>query len=471
MKVRTRMAPSPTGEIHIGGLRTALYDYAWARKNKGKFVLRIEDTDRERLVEGALDQIRDDFVDYGILWDEGPEPVGGPFGPYIQSERLEIYKKYAMDLIASGHAYNCFCTKERLEEVRKKQMEEKRLPGYDRHCRNLTTEEVNQKLSQNIPSVIRMKIPDGEQVVFEDMARGEIRTNSITLDDQVILKSDGFPTYHLAVVVDDHLMEITHIIRGNEWLPSTPKHVLLFQFFGWEIPKFAHLSIFLDPEGDGKMSKRKGSVSARGFLSDGYLPEAMLNYLMLLGWNPGGEKEIFTLREFAEIFDLKDLNKSNQKFTFEKLNWFNQHYIRSLDEKELIARLKPFTTRSEQEISKVLPLVKERMITLKDFDSLTEYFFDSPKIDQTLLAKYPDTKRVLDNTISTLEEDFDGKILEENARAFCQTNDVKVGDYFMILRLATTGRAQTPPLWDVMQILGKDETLERLKHAQAPYQT
>ncbi len=458
------MAPSPTGEIHIGGLRTALYDYAWARKNKGQFILRIEDTDRERLVEGALDRIRNDFVDYGILWDEGPEPVGGKFGPYIQSERLEIYKKYALELVSSGHAYYCFCTKERLEELRKKQIQEKTLPGYDRRCRNLSSEEVDQRLNQKEPNVIRMKIPDGEEIIFNDMVRGEIRTNSITLDDQVLLKSDGFPTYHLAVVVDDHLMEVTHIIRANEWIPSTPKHVLLFDFFGWERPVIVHLSVFLDPDGQGKMSKRKGSVSARGFLEDGYLPEAMLNYLMLLGWNPGGERELFTLAEFVEEFDLKNLNKSNQKFTYDKLNWFNQQYIKQSDNQELTKRLaNGFTSRNEQEILRVLPLVKERMVTLKDFDPLTEYFFSSPKIDPTLFAKLPDTKRVLENAVGTLEKDFDGRILEENARAFCQTQDVKVGDYFMILRLAVTGRAQTPPLWEVMQTLGKNETLERLK--------
>lgn len=461
-KVRTRMAPSPTGELHIGGLRTGLYAYAWAKKNRGLFILRIEDTDRQRLVEGSLDRILNDFTDYGLNWDEGPK-VGGRFGPYVQSERLEIYRKYAMELVSKGHAYYCFCTRERLDEVRKKQLEDHRLPGYDRHCRNLSTEEVAQKLKQNVPHVIRLKVPDGEQIVFEDLVRGEIRTDSITIDDQVLLKSDGFPTYHLAVVVDDHLMQITHIIRANEWIPSTPKHVLLYQFFGWEIPVFAHLSVFLDPGGEGKMSKRKGTMSARAFLNDGYLPEAMLNYLMLLGWNPGGEREMFTLAEFVEEFDLKNLNKSNQKFTYEKLNWFNQQYMKALDDVTLSGRLMNFTSRNAAEIVKVLPLIKDRMVTLKDFDELTGYFFETPTIEPKLLEKYLSTKSVLEHVINTLKNNWNGKVLEEKARAFCSDKNVKVGDYFMILRIAVTGRSYTPPIWEVMEVLGQNETIERLR--------
>lgn len=456
------MAPSPTGDLHIGGLRTALYDFAWAKKNKGKFILRIEDTDRERLVAGSLERLLNDFRDYGLNWDEGPR-VGGKFGPYIQSERLELYRKYALELVSKGHAYYCFCSKERLEEIKKKQLEEKRLPGYDRNCRNLSDEDVSQKLKQKKPYVIRLKVPDGEQIVFNDLVRGEIRTNSITLDDQVLLKSDGFPTYHLAVVVDDHLMEITHIIRANEWIPSTPKHVLLYQFFGWKMPAIAHLSVFLSPDGQGKMSKRKGSVSARAFLEDGYLPEAMLNYLMLLGWNPGGERELFTLSEFVEEFDLKNLNKSNQKFTYEKLDWFNQQYIRSLDDVTLGLRIAKFSKRDEAEISKTLPLVKDRMVTLKDFDELTAYFFETPTIEPDLLKKYPESINVLNHVIEILDKIWDGKTLEEKARVYCSENNIKVGDYFMILRIAVTGKPNTPPIWEVMEVLGKKETLDRLK--------
>ncbi len=441
MKVRTRMAPSPTGELHVGGLRTALYDFAWAKKHDGQFVLRIEDTDRERQVIGATERLLEVFRDYGLSWDEGP---------FLQSERLPIYQKYAEELVTKGHAYYCTCTKQRLEQLRKAQQETGQLPRYDRHCRELGLKKTEE------PYVIRLKVPDNEEIVFVDVVRGEIKTNSSTIDDQVLLKSDGFPTYHLAVVVDDYLMEITHVIRANEWISSTPKHVLLYKFLGWELPQFIHLSIFLDPEGDGKMSKRKGAVSARSFLEAGYLPEAMLNYLMLLGWNPGTERELFTLSEFIEAFDLKDLNKSNQKFTFEKLNWFNQQYIRALDDVTLAQRLKDFTKQNEVEIAKTLPLVKERMVTLKDFDQLTEYFWQLPK------AKV-ENKAFLEHAIVVLEKNWDGKVLEEKAREFCAENNIRVGDYFMTLRVAITGKTTTPPLWEVMEVLGKKETIGRLK--------
>lgn len=437
MKVRTRMAPSPTGELHIGGLRTALYDYAWAKKNGGQFILRIEDTDRERLVSGAIERIQKVFANYGLFWDEGP---------FLQSERLDIYKEHAEKLVASGHAYYCYCSKERLEKLRALQLAKGEIPHYDRHCRDLPKD-------SSKPHVIRLKVPEDEEIVFNDVVRGEIRTQSNTLDDQVLLKTDGFPTYHLAVVVDDHLMDITHIIRANEWIPSTPKHVLLYKFFGWELPVFAHLSVFLDPEGSGKMSKRKGSVSAQSFLEAGYLPEAMLNYLMLLGWNPGGEKELFSLDEFVQAFDLNDLNKANQKFTYEKLNWFNQQYIRQ--DQGLAKKLADFTKRSTEEINKVLPLVRDRLVTLKDFDELTDFFWQKPK-------KTKADKKILSHAVSILEKDWDGKILEEKARQYCAENNVKVGDYFMQLRLAVTGKTATPPLWDVMEILGKEETLSRL---------
>lgn len=442
MKVRTRMAPSPTGDLHIGGLRTALYNFAWALKQKGEFVLRIEDTDRERLIEGAKEQILKDLADYGLTWDEGP---------ILQSERLPIYKKHAEELVKKGRAYFCHCSKERLEELRKKQQAEGKLPGYDRHCRDL-----NLKAAKD--SVIRLRVPDNQEIVFKDIVMGEIEVNSSVLDDQVLLKSDGYPTYHLAVVVDDHLMKITHIIRGNEWLSSTPKHILLYQAFEWsDLPTFAHLPVFLNPEGSGKMSKRKGTVSARSFLEAGYLPEAMLNYLMLLGWNPGNEQEVFTLDEFVVAFDLKDLNKSNPKFTYDKLNWFNQQYIHALDDVNLASRLTRFTKQDEAEIVKALPLIKDRLTTLADFDELTSYLWQAPQAA-------PGDKKILSHASNVLEKDWDGKVLEEKARKFCAENNVKVGEYFMTLRLAITGKTATPPLWDIMEVIGKKETLERLAY-------
>ncbi|OGG19056.1 glutamate--tRNA ligase [Candidatus Gottesmanbacteria bacterium RIFCSPHIGHO2_01_FULL_47_48] len=462
MKVRCRMAPSPTGEYHIGHIRTLLYNYAWAKKNNGQLILRIEDTDRERYVEGAVDRILEVITDYGVSWDEGPR-IGGPHEPYYQSQRLDLYCKYAIELVRSGKAYYCFCTKERLETLRKQQEKDHKLPGYDRHCRNIRREESEKRVAAGEPYVIRMKVPDNEEISFEDFVQGEVTVNSSVLDDQILLKSDGYPTYHLAVVVDDHLMEITHIIRGNEWISSTPKHVLLYRFFGWDMPKVGHLPVFLDPSGEGKMSKRRGSVSARSFLEAGYLPEALDNYLILLGWNPGTERELFTLQEFTSAFDLNHLNKSNPRFTYEKLKWFNQQYIRSLDNVTLAKRLEKFTSREEAEIAKVLPLVKERMVTLRDFDRLTDYFFEEPKGSDDIFAKVAGiSAQVLDHAIKTLSENWDGKVLEENARAFCAEKNIKVGDYFMVLRIAITGKAQTPPLWDVMEILGKDEIVSRL---------
>ncbi len=347
--------------------------------------------------------------------------------------------------------------------MRKEQQESGKLPGYDRFCRRLSPSENQEKLTRGESYVIRLKVPDNQEISFNDLIMGEIKINSSVLDDQVLLKSDGFPTYHLAVVVDDHLMEINYVIRGNEWISSTPKHMLLYEAFGWPAPKYAHLPVFLDPSGEGKMSKRKGSVSARSFLDDGYLPEAMLNYLMLLGWNPGTEKEIFNLEEFIVAFDIKNLNKSNPKFTYDKLNWFNQHYIRSLDDQELARRLAKFTSRSEKEILSVLPLVKDRLVTLKDFEELSDYFFDKPVIDKALFDHLKvDAKEVLGQVIKTLQGSWDGKVLEEKAREYCAKEKIKVGDYFMVLRVAVTGKTTTPPLWEIMKLLGKKETLLRL---------
>lgn len=450
------MAPSPTGQYHIGHIRTLLYNFAWAKKHQGQFLLRIEDTDQERYVEGATDKILDVITAYGFTWDEGPR-VGGPYKPYVQSERLDIYKNHAQQLIANDKAYYCFCSKDRLEKLRQEQQATGKLPGYDRLCRNLSGSEVKAKLGSQAPYVIRLKVPDNKQISFEDTVMGKISVNPSSLDDQILLKSDGFPTYHLAVVVDDHLMDITHVIRGNEWISSTPKHILLYEAFGWQPPIHAHLPIFLDPEGPGKMSKRKGSASAQSFLDAGYLPEAVLNYLMLLGWNPGTNQEIFTLSEFIKAFDVKDLNKANPRFTYDKLNWFNQEYLRALDNKTLCQRLRKFTKRSEEEIMKVLPLVKDRLTTLADFDQLTDYFFVAPS-NQTRTP----AKDWLQHALVTLEEKFDGRYVEEKARAFCAQNNIKVGDYFMALRQAVTGRLATPPLWDVMKILGKEETIRRL---------
>lgn len=457
------MAPSPTGELHIGHLRTFLYNYAWAKKNQGEFVVRIEDTDRERLVTGAIDKLLTVVADYGLNWDEGPL-VGGPFHPYIQSERLPLYKKYAQELVTNGKAYYCFCTKERLDNLRKTQEANRQLPGYDRLCRTLSPQQVSSNLKSETPYVIRLKVPDDETITFTDVIMGHITFNSSAIDDQILLKSDGYPTYHLGVTVDDHLMNISYVIRGNEWISSTPKYILIYQAFGWELPTFAHLPVFLDPGGQGKMSKRHGATAARTFLENGYLPEAVLNYIMLLGWNPKTDRELFTLEEFISAFDLQDINKANPKFSYEKLNWFNQQYIRSLDDVTLTDRISRFTSKDTAKIQELLPLVKDRLVTLKDFDSLTSYIFETPTVDQVLFKPSKEhTTKVLEHAQNTLTANWDGKLLEEAAREYCAQNNLKVGDYFMILRIAVTGRTTTPPLWSIMEILGQEEILRRLK--------
>ena len=329
MKVRTRMAPSPTGNMHVGSLAISLKNYAFAKKHGGQFILRIEDTDKTREVEGGVEAIQKILNDYSIQYDEGPK-VGGAYGPYIQSKRLDIYKERAQELVKNKKAYYCFCSKERLQKVKEKQRAEKTPPKYDGHCRNLSSDEVGKKLQKNAEYVIRLKVPRGEEIKFNDLIRGEIVVQSDTINDQVLMKSDGYPTYHLAVVIDDHMMDITHIMRGEEWISSTPKHILLYKAFGWKLPVFAHIPVFLNPDGKGKMSKRKGTVSAQSFLDRGYLPKALLNFFMILGWARNDEIEIMTMDEYIEQFDPADVSAKSVVFDMKKLDWINGMYIRKL---------------------------------------------------------------------------------------------------------------------------------------------
>lgn len=431
--VKTRYAPSPTGEIHIGALRTLLYNYAYALHNNGKFVLRIEDTDRKRYVEGAEKRILEDIKAFGINWDEGP---------YIQTERLEIYNEHIQKLLDQGSAYYCFCTPERLKSLNSK---------YDRHCLSLSKEEIDQKLKNNEPHVIRLKMPDNEVITFKDAIRGDISFNTKDLDDQVLIKSDGIPTYHFAVVVDDHLMEITHVMRGDEWISSTPKQILLYRYFGWEPPIFAHLTALLDPSHKGKMSKRSGSVFARQFLNDGYLPEAILNYLMLLGWNPGTERELFTLEEFIKEFSLERLHKSQPIFDPIKLNYFNGLYIRQKSDEELAKLLPDYDSR-------YIPLIKSRIETLKDVNELLEFTKTDvvPPKELIDIEKLKEIKTILetsDFTFDKLQEKFLNLIKEKN---------YKTGDFFMTLRVAICGKKITPPIVESMIIIGKEYCLNKI---------
>ncbi|MBI3559174.1 glutamate--tRNA ligase [Candidatus Gottesmanbacteria bacterium] len=401
MKVRTRFAPSPTGNPHIGHLRTAVYAYVLAKHNKGDFLLRIEDTDQKRLVANSVEKIKETLTTFGLRWDEF----------YIQSERLSIYQKAAEKLVASGHAY------------------------YS-------------------DGAVKLKVPKNKIISYHDFVfQEEIKWHSDDVFEAVLLKSDGFPTYHLAAVVDDHAMAITHVLRGYDWMPSTPLHLLIYKFLNYEVPEIGHLTDIQSPEG-GKLSKRKGSTSIEQFLKDGYLPAALLNFVILMGWAPKDNRELFTLDEFVQNFDPNGFQKSNPVFNITKLNWFNQQYIKKLGSEELGRKIERLTKRKDFE--KLIPLVRDRLVTLKDFDNLTEYFFKRPKVA-------PQNKLIIDHAISVLEKDFDGKILETKARAFCAQQNIKVGDYFMALRLAITGRSATPPLWEVMEILGEEESLERLK--------
>jgi len=470
--VRTRMAPSPTGEIHIGSMAIVLKNYAFAKKHNGQFILRIEDTDKEREVAGAGARLMDTIRAFGLQWDEGPD-IGGPHAPYLQSERLELYKHYAEQLVADGKAYYCFCSKEQLEASRARQIEQKIPPKYDRSCRDLTAEEVNARRQAGETAVVRLKVPDDTEVTFTDLIRGTITTPSNSVDDQVLLKSDGYPTYHLAVVVDDHLMQISHILRGEEWISSTPKHVLLYQAFGWEQPIFAHIPVFLNPDGKGKMSKRKGTVSAQSFLDQGYLIDALRNFLMILGWAPKDQREILTLVEYVAEFDLTDISAKSVVFDLEKLRWINGVYIRSLAESELIERLAPFIPVDfpPELLKQVLPLIKERLVILSDFDELTSFFYRPIELDPALLLKKAESPELvvtqLEVTIKRLETlaNWNHEEIDETLRALQAEFDWKKSQYFMMIRVAATGRAATPPLFETLAVMGSSLVIQRLQAA------
>ncbi len=484
MNVRTRMAPSPTGDMHVGSLAITLKNYAFARRHKGQFILRIEDTDKVREVDDGVEKIQEILKLYSLDWDEGPG-VGGKFGPYIQSQRLPIYQKMAEELITKGKAYRCFCTRERLQEVKEKQQTDKTPPKYDGHCRNLSPDEVQEKLDQNIESVVRLKVPENKEVKFIDLIRGEININSDTVNDQVLMKSDGYPTYHLAVVVDDHLMEITHIMRGEEWISSTPKHVLLYEAFGWELPIFAHIPIFLNPDGKGKMSKRKGTVSAQSFLDRGYLPDALLNFFMILGWSRPDDVEIMNMAEYIERFDPADVSSKSVVFDLKKLDWINGIYIRKLEPAELKEKIQKFLPNDfpKDKLDSILVLVRERLEKLSDIEELTSFFYrdidlhDDVKdetsesfLRQKMLLKKSNVDEVLIQLQQTKSEmlkieDWSTSKIEEIIRTLQENKEWKKNQFFMMLRVAVTGRKATPPLFETIEIIGKEMTLKRLDQA------
>ena len=471
--VRTRIAPSPTGDPHVGTAYVALFNYALARQSGGQFVLRIEDTDRQRSTTESESMIFDALRWLGLDWDEGPD-VGGPFGPYRQSERSEIYTMHAEMLVASGHAYPCFCTRDRLEELRAEQKAAKGRFGYDGLCRSIDNDEAAQRRAAGEAHVIRLAMPPEGEIVVDDLLRGEVIFEAAQIDDQVLVKSDGYPTYHLANVVDDHLMEITHVIRAEEWISSLPKHVQLYRAFDWETPVFCHLPLLRNAD-KSKISKRKNPVSLNYFRRAGYLPEAMLNYLALMGWAMPDEREEFSLQEFVEAFRLEDISLGGPVFDLTKLTWLNGKHIRDLEPSELLGRLRE-ELLSDRYLLEVLPLAHERIETLADFCSYADFFFncdvdydDAAKTKMVMRDRTPPQtakifRLMLEEALDPIL-DWSVENIEEALRGFCEGNDLKPKGVFMPIRIAVTGRKATPPLFDTMAVLGKEICRWRLRSA------
>ena len=496
-EVRVRFAPSPTGPLHIGGVRTALYNYLFARQNNGKFILRIEDTDQQRFVPGAEEYIIKSLTWCGIKFDEGVH-VGGPFGPYKQSERKAIYKQYADFLIEKGAAYYAFDSAEELDQIRKQYEAEKKVFQYDLHTRTslknsltLSESEYNDWINSGKPYVIRFKMPENRQLTLNDLIRGEVQVNTSTLDDKVLFKSDGLPTYHLANIVDDHLMEISHVIRGEEWLPSLPLHYLLYEALEWtdSMPLFAHLPLLLKPDGKGKLSKRDGDRLGfpvfpcnwnnpdgelyPGFREWGYLPEAFINMLALLGWNSGTEQEIFSMDELIQRFSIEKINKSGARFDPEKAKWFNQQYLKKIPTKELVKINKPYLIEknihvSDEVLETVTELMKERAVFPKDIINESMFFFQKPdtydevaikkRIKPTSLAHFEKICSIIEH-ISV----FEHQTIENAINEFCQTNQIGLGEVMIPLRIALVGTTKGPHLGEIMEVLGKQESLDRME--------
>ncbi|MFP4014062.1 MAG: glutamate--tRNA ligase [Chitinispirillaceae bacterium] len=477
-KVRVRFAPSPTGYLHIGGARSALFNYLFARHHGGSFILRIEDTDRSRFVEGALKEIFESLEWLGLDWDEGPQKEGD-FGPYMQSERLDLYKQHAQQLLDSGAAYRCFCSPERLAQLREEQEKSGCPSGYDRHCRDLPREQIDQKLKDNVPYVIRFKIPLGRTVGFEDLIRGYIEYQSDVLDDLVLIKTDGFPTYHMANVVDDHSMRITHVLRGDEWIVSTPRHVLLYEAFGWEVPKFAHLPVILSPSG-GKLSKRKGAASVMDYKRNGFLPEALFNFLSLLGWAPGDDREKMSKEELVKAFSLEQVSPKASVLDEKKLEWMNGLYMAERSSESLVSEVlsgwkernwvPQDTAETDSRILNIIELMKGRSKRITELIENTFYFFKDPESYEQKAAKKnfkpeaADFLTEIKNELSRIE-DFTHQKLEERFRGIAERREVGAGKLIHPTRLAVSGVSFGPGLFELLEMLGKDTVLRRVDKA------
>jgi len=491
--VRVRFAPSPTGPLHMGGVRTALYNYLFAKKHNGTFILRLEDTDQTRFVPGAFDYIMEALAWCGITPDEAPG-IGGNYGPYVQSERKEMYKSYAELLIKNDMAYYAFDSAESLTEMRDKAKQMK-MPNWQynaitrgnmQNSLTLPQDEVQRRLDNNEPYVIRFKMPRNEDVRFEDEVRGWVVVNTSNLDDKVLFKSDGMPTYHLANIVDDHTMEISHVIRGEEWLPSAPLHILLYKGFGWDAPKFAHLPLLLRPDGNGKLSKRDGDRLGfpvfpidwttsegelySGYREAGYLPEAFINMLALLGWNPGTTQELFSLQELIEAFSIERVGKAGAKFDADKTKWFQQQYLRKADERGVAQELQKLLSKPYDEsfLINVVQLMKERATFLKDMLTEGDYFFSAPTQYDAKTVK----KKWKDHTAELMQEwtlklstinDFSSDNIETSFKTFLEEKEMGIGAVLPAFRLLLTGKGMGPSMFEIASLIGKDESISRME--------
>lgn len=493
--ITTRFAPSPTGYLHVGGLRTALYAYLLSKKETGKFILRIEDTDRERFVADGTIAILRSLYWSGIIPDEGVkmectaenecmEIQEGKNGPYIQSQRLDIYKEHVQKLLADGNAYRCFCKPDRLEDLRTYQQKHRLPTGYDGFCRKVTAEEAQKRVADGEKHVVRVKMPREGETIFKDLVRGEVKIKNELVDDQVIMKSDGFPTYHLAVVVDDHLMGITHVVRGEEWLSSVPKHVQLYKYFGWKAPKMAHLPLILNPD-KTKLSKRQGDVAVKDYRKKGYLPEAMLNFLAFLGWNPGGDRELYTLEELIKEFDIKKVSKAGAIFNIQKLNWYNQQYIKKMSGKELVVRAMPFLIEAgiikeasldsvtNEQLEKILDLEKERITTLAELPEAIKFVFNLSNYDSELLLWKDSTragaKKILQDIIKILNNlsvhAWQKNEIEKLIMDWIDKKKLARGEVLSPLRVSLSGQKNSPGPFEIANALGKEEALLRINKA------
>jgi len=480
MNTKTRFPPSPTGYLHVGSLRTALYNYFYAKKHNGTFLLRIEDTDRERYVEGAvesligtLERMKIDY-DEGLVVENGKLIEKGKNGPYVQSARLEIYKKYAKQLVDSDHAYYCFCSKERLSALREQQQTIKRTTKYDRNCLKLSPEEIQTKLQSGESNVIRMKIPEGK-TTFRDEIRGDITIENQEIDDQVLLKADGFPTYHLAVVVDDHLMGVTHIIRGEEWISSVPKHIMLYKWFGFPLPVFAHLPLILNPD-KTKLSKRQGDVAVEDYLAKGFLEEALENFVSLLGFNPTADREIYTREEFIEHFDLTKINKSGAVFDVNKLLWMNGQYIKMLSDETFTAKVKPFlkVDINDDILRRICVIEKTRINLLSDISAVVDSYQTMPAYEKEKLtwkkSNSEDAKLQLKNIFEFIASLNDSvfnslELIEQTIAGYIKDNELQNGNVLWPLRVSLSGAERSPSPFELLWVLQKQESIKRIEHA------